>query len=97
MYNEQLASSSLSGGVGKYKGVTTLKQALSPNRMKNFFKPPKLRFPTEFALVANTPEIREAINDKFSLEIHNVGVIPFRHPSTYGVNNSKKYYRIKMK
>lgn len=65
--------------------------------MKNIFKPPKLRFPTEFALVANTPEFGEAIKDKFSLEIQNMGAIPFRHPSAYGVNNFKKYYRIKMK
>ena len=65
MFNKQeLAKSSLSGGVRKYKGVTSIKQALSPSRMRNIFKAAKLRYPTEFAKVANTPEFREAINMK---------------------------------
>ena len=65
MFNKQeLASSSLSGGVRKYKGVTSIKQALSPNRMKNIFRAAKLHYPTEFSKVANTPEFREVINMK---------------------------------
>ena len=65
MFNKQeLAKSRLSGGVRKYKGVTPIKQARSPNRMRNIFKAAKLSYPTEFAKVANTPEFREAINMK---------------------------------
>ena len=58
---QELARSSSNGGVRKYKGVTFIKQALSPSRMKNIFKAAKLRYPTEFAKVANTLEFREAI------------------------------------
>ena len=65
MFNKkELASSSLFGGVRKYRGSTYTKQALSPGRMKNIFKAAKLRFPTEFARVANSPEFRDAINMK---------------------------------
>ena len=65
MFNKkELASSSLVGGVRKYRGSTYTKQALSPGRMKNIFKAAKLRFPTEFARVANSPEFRDAINMK---------------------------------
>ena len=46
MFNKkELASSSLLGGVRKYRGSTYTKQALSPGRMKNIFKAAKLRFP----------------------------------------------------
>ena len=44
MYDKQLASSSFSGGVGKYKGVTTFKQALSPNNEK-YIQAPQTTFP----------------------------------------------------
>ena len=65
MFNKQeLATSSFSGGVTKYKGLTSIKQALSPSRIKNIFKAAKLHYPPEFAKVENTPEFREAINMK---------------------------------
>ena len=65
MFNKkEMASSSMSGGVREFKGVKSFKQALSPNKMKIIFKAAKLRFPTEFAKVANTPDFREAINMK---------------------------------
>ena len=65
MFNKkESASSSLVGGVRKYRGSTYTKQALSPGRMKNIFKAAKLRFPAEFARVANSPEFRNAINMK---------------------------------
>ena len=65
MFNKkELASSCLVGSVRKYRGSTYTKQALSPGRMKNIFKAAKLRFPAEFARVANSPEFRNAINMK---------------------------------
>ena len=77
-HNKELASSSLSGGVRKYTGVTSFKQALSPKRMKNIFKAAKLHFPTEFAKVANTPDFREAINVKLQNSVQSKKeVIPF--------------------
>ena len=48
MFNKkELASSSLVGGVRKYKGSTYTKQALSPGRMKNILilRWPNLGFP----------------------------------------------------
>ena len=67
MFNKkELASSSLVGGVRKYRGSTYTKLALSPGRIKNNinFKVAKLRFPAEFARVASSPEFRNAINIK---------------------------------
>ena len=63
-HKKELARSSFSGGVRKYRGVMTVKEALSPNRMKNIFKAAKQRYPTEFAEVSTSPEFREAINMK---------------------------------
>ena len=65
MFNKQeMASSSLAGGVRKYSGRMYTKKALSPSRMKNIFKAAKLRFPVEFARVANSTEFRDGIKMK---------------------------------
>ena len=61
---KELASSSLFGGTRKYREVTSVKQALSPARMKNIFRVAKARYPDEFAHIVNSPEFREAINMK---------------------------------
>lgn len=63
-HKKELASSSFTGGVRRYRGVTSVKEALSHCRMKNIFKAAKQRYPIEFEKVSTTPEFREAINMK---------------------------------
>ena len=61
---KELATSSLQGGVRKYRGASLTKKTLSPSRMRTIFKAAKLRFPIEFSTISNTPEFKEAINMK---------------------------------
>ena len=65
------------GGTRKYRGVTSVKQALSPARMKNIFRVAKARYPDEFAHIVNSPEFREAINMKCCKRVFK--------PETWGI------------